>query len=57
MSRTAGLRGELGMTGLSAAESAGVRAALPSTTEAIRLYAQGSRNIACSTRWVRASCW
>ena len=35
------VRTELGMTVLSAAESAGVRASLPSTTEAIRLYAQG----------------
>ncbi len=35
------VRNELGMTVLSAAESAGVRAAVPSSTEAIRLYAQG----------------
>jgi tetratricopeptide (TPR) repeat protein len=35
------VRNQLGMTGLSAAESAGVRASLPSSTEAIRLYAQG----------------
>ena len=35
------LRTELGLTVLSAAESAGVRASLPSSTEAIRLYAQG----------------
>jgi tetratricopeptide (TPR) repeat protein/TolB-like protein len=35
------VRGSLGMTVLSAAESAGVRAAVPSSTDAIRLYAQG----------------
>jgi tetratricopeptide (TPR) repeat protein len=35
------VRNNLGMTVLSAAESAGVRSALPSTTDAIRLYAQG----------------
>jgi tetratricopeptide (TPR) repeat protein/TolB-like protein len=35
------VRGSLGMTVLSAAESAGVRASVPSSTEAIRLYAQG----------------
>jgi serine/threonine protein kinase/tetratricopeptide (TPR) repeat protein/TolB-like protein len=35
------VRNELGMTVLSAAESATVRAAVPSSTEAIRLYAQG----------------
>ena len=35
------VRTELGLTVLSAAESAGVRATLPSTTDAIRLYAQG----------------
>jgi len=35
------VRADLGMTMLSAAESAGVRASLPSSTEAIRLYAQG----------------
>ena len=35
------VRRELGLTVLSASESAGVRASLPSTTEAIRLYAQG----------------
>ena len=35
------VRTELGMTVLSAAESAGVRASLPSSTDAIRLYAQG----------------
>jgi tetratricopeptide (TPR) repeat protein/TolB-like protein len=35
------VRTELGLTALSAAESAGVRASLPSSTEAIRLYAQG----------------
>jgi tetratricopeptide (TPR) repeat protein len=35
------VRNQLGMTTLSAAESAGVRASLPSSTEAIRLYAQG----------------
>jgi serine/threonine protein kinase/tetratricopeptide (TPR) repeat protein len=35
------VRTELRITGLSPAESAGVRASLPSSTEAIRLYAQG----------------
>jgi tetratricopeptide (TPR) repeat protein/TolB-like protein len=35
------LRSDLGMSVLSPSESAGVRAALPSSTEAIRLYAQG----------------
>jgi eukaryotic-like serine/threonine-protein kinase len=35
------LRTDLGLTVLSAAESAGVRASVPSSTEAIRLYAQG----------------
>ncbi len=35
------VRGALGMTVLSSAESAGVRAAVPSSTDAIRLYAQG----------------
>src|SRR4029450_4929907 len=35
------VRTDLGLTGLSAAESAAVHASLPSTTEAIRLYAQG----------------
>jgi serine/threonine protein kinase/tetratricopeptide (TPR) repeat protein len=35
------VRSELGLTVLSSAESAGVRAAVPSSTEAIRLYAQG----------------
>jgi serine/threonine protein kinase/tetratricopeptide (TPR) repeat protein/TolB-like protein len=35
------LRTELGLTALSASESAGVRASLPSSTDAIRLYAQG----------------
>jgi eukaryotic-like serine/threonine-protein kinase len=35
------VRSSLGMTVLSAAESAGVRASVPSSTEAIRLYAQG----------------
>ena len=35
------VRSALGMTVLSATESAGVRASVPSTTEAIRLYAQG----------------
>jgi len=35
------MRGDLGMTVLSPAESAAIRAALPSTTDAIRLYAQG----------------
>ena len=35
------VRGELGLTVLSSAESAGVRASVPSSTEAIRLYAQG----------------
>jgi len=35
------MRTDLGMEGLSAVDSAGVRAAVPSSTEAIRLYAQG----------------
>ena len=35
------VRNELGLTSLSAAESAGLRASLPATTEALRLYAQG----------------
>ena len=35
------VRRDLGMTVLSSAESAGLRAAVPSSTEAIRLYAQG----------------
>ncbi len=35
------LRQELGLSVLSPAESAGVRATLPSSTDAIRLYAQG----------------
>jgi TolB-like protein len=35
------VRTELGITALSPAESADVRASLPSTTEAIRLYTQG----------------
>jgi hypothetical protein len=35
------VRTELGLSVLSAAESAGVRATLPSTTDAIRLYTQG----------------
>jgi tetratricopeptide (TPR) repeat protein/TolB-like protein len=35
------VRGELGMTSPSATESAAVRASLPSTTGAIRLYTQG----------------
>ena len=35
------VRSTLGMTVLSAGESAGVRASLPSSTDAIRLYAQG----------------
>jgi tetratricopeptide (TPR) repeat protein/TolB-like protein len=35
------VRQHLGLTGLSPADTAGVRAAMPSSTEAIRLYAQG----------------
>ena len=35
------VRSSLGVTVLSAGESAGVRASLPSSTDAIRLYAQG----------------
>jgi tetratricopeptide (TPR) repeat protein/TolB-like protein len=35
------VRTDLGLTMLSATESAGVRASLPSSTDAIRLYAQG----------------
>jgi tetratricopeptide (TPR) repeat protein/TolB-like protein len=35
------VRSDLGLTRLSATESAGVRASLPSSTDAIRLYAQG----------------
>ena len=35
------VRHDLGLTVLSSAESAGVRASVPSSTEAIRLYAQG----------------
>jgi len=35
------VRNDLGMTLLSPAESAGLRAAVPSSTEAIRLYAEG----------------
>jgi tetratricopeptide (TPR) repeat protein len=35
------VRRDLGMTAMSAAESAGLRASVPSSTEAIRLYAEG----------------
>ena len=52
------VRSELGMTVLSPAESAGVRASLPSSADAIRLYAQGARQgTGCSTPLERAICW